>query len=83
MIIIKKQSPEFYDCRCDKCHAEFLYQLDDIREKELDLSENDNSVLSMMLPHVYRYVVCPCCGNKIATISANPGYGFGISGFGK
>lgn len=35
MIIIKKQSPEFYDCRCDKCHAEFLYQLDDIREKKL------------------------------------------------
>lgn len=80
MFIIKKQSPEFYDCRCDKCHAEFLYQLDDIREKELDLSENDNPVLSMMIPNVYRYVVCPCCENKITVGFPNPYYGLGFAG---
>lgn len=78
MIIIKKHSPEFYDCKCDKCHAEFLYQLEDIKEKEFDLSENDNPVLSMMLPNNYRYVVCPCCRNKIPVGLPNPYYGLGF-----
>ena len=80
MIIIKKQSPEFYDLRCDKCQSEFLYQLDDIREKEIDLPQNDNPMLSMMLPNVCRYVICPCCRNNITVGFPNPYYGLGFGG---
>lgn len=77
MIIIKKQAPEFYDCKCDKCQAEFLYQLNDLKEEDLDTPDMDNPVLAMLVPRVRRYVECPCCKNKIYPYYANPTLGTG------
>lgn len=79
MIIVKRQKPEFYDCRCDKCQAEFLYQLDDIKEKELELPEIDNPVIGMIMPETKKYIVCPCCGNELVVGFPNPYYGLGLS----
>lgn len=81
MIIIKRQAPDFYYCKCDKCQAEFLFQLDDLVEEEVEDLDNDNPVLAMLIPRVRRYVDCPCCRNKIYPYYTNPTFGIG-SGFG-
>lgn len=80
MIVVKKQNPEFYDCRCDKCRAEFLYQLEDVVEEPVEGIENENPIFSIMLPKVYRYVICPCCKNKISTSFFTPNMGLGFAG---
>lgn len=80
MIIVKRQAPEFYDCKCDKCQAEFLLQLDDLTDEDVENPDNDNPVLAMLIPRVRRYVDCPCCGNKIYPYYANPSIGLGLNG---
>lgn len=80
MIIVKRENPQFYDCKCSKCQAEFLYQLEDIKEKEIELSEIDNPIIGMIILETKRYVVCPCCGNEMLVGYPNSYMGLGIAG---
>lgn len=65
MKIVKKPAPQFYDCVCPKCKAEFIYQLDDVAELEKELPEGMNEIIASMMPTVLSYVTCPCCEEKI------------------
>lgn len=80
MIIIKKSNPEFYDCRCDKCQAEFIYQLDDIKEETLELSDEVAQIMGSLFNPKKSYVVCPCCGKNISIgMNMLPGLNMGFS----
>lgn len=82
MKIIKKSKPKFYDCICNKCKAEFLYQLEDVQEEEMELPEEMQSFITSFLPTKIYSVTCPCCNNKIRTggNGLNLGIGFGGNG---
>lgn len=72
MKLIKKSKPEFYDCTCNKCKAEFIYQLEDIEEEEVELpEETQNFLTSIFTPTNISFVVCPCCNNKVRTSNGN------------
>lgn len=77
MIMIKKSPPTFYDAVCPKCRAEMIYQLEDIQEEDVEVG--DNPVLNMIIGK-RRFVVCPCCGEKIL---AGTQMGIGMFGGGQ
>lgn len=79
MIIIKKSNPEFYDCRCDKCQAEFIYQLDDIKEEVIEMPEEVGQIFGSMFNSKKYYVVCPCCSKNISIgMNMLPGLNMGF-----
>lgn len=65
MKIVKKPAPQFYDCICPKCKAEFMYQLDDVVEVENEVPEGCGEMVAAIMPPIGSYVTCPCCNNKI------------------
>lgn len=72
MKLIKKSKPEFYDCICNKCKAEFIYQLEDVQEEEVETpQEVQNFLINMLVPPNVCFVTCPCCNNKIRINSGN------------
>lgn len=51
MMLIKKSKPEFYDCVCNKCKAEFIYQLEDMQEEEVEAPEEVPTFLTCLFSH--------------------------------
>lgn len=81
MIIIKRNLPTFYEVCCTKCKADILYQLEDLKENQIEETEEINPILEMFKPKYY-ILNCPCCNEEIKISPFNP-FSMGIGGAGR